>query len=85
MTTSEMLALFSPDGETRCDVFCLSDSIAVSVGKGWIHYDDLRRLVKEGLITIRLEEVWCPPMGERMPPIRHCTLTDAGRALLATR
>lgn len=83
MTTAEMLALFNTSGETRCDVFCLSSSICAFIGRECISYDDLRRLESEGLISIRLEEVPCPPMGDRVPPIRWCTLTDKGHAALS--
>jgi hypothetical protein len=55
----------------------------VSVGdKGWVSLDDIHRLEKDGLISIRLEEVPCAPMGDRTPPIRHCSLTELGSSVV---
>lgn len=81
ISRAEALAILAKQDETRCDVYCLPDVVIAIVGKQWmLAHEELIAMERDGLVTIRLEYVPCPPMGERIPPIRHISLTDAGRA-----
>lgn len=82
LTRPEALALLASRGETRGDVYCLPNAVVVALGDRWLDIDELNAMEQAGLVSIRVEEVWCAPMGPRTPPIRHVSLTDSGRAAL---
>ena len=79
LTREEALRIFAQAEETRSDVYTIGESVVVGVGARFLAFDDLCALEKEGLISIRTEEVPHAPMGPRTPPIRHVSVTDAGR------
>lgn len=79
ITRAQALTILAERTETRCDVYCLPNVVVAIVGGHWLRNDELNAMEKDGLVKIRLEEIPCPPMGARTPPIRHVSLTDAGR------